>query len=317
MNNSEIVKWLLHGDVSIQYQVHRDLLGNEREDLRNRISTEGWGAQYLSKRRSDGHWGTKFYHPKWTSSHYTLLELKNIGIDPNHPIIRQSVTMIANEEKAADGGINPSVTISNSDVCVNGMFLNYASYFRIDEKLLESVIDHILSQQMDDGGFNCIHNYRESVAVHSSLHSTLSVLEGISEYLRNGYTYKIDELQEVVKACKEFILLHQLFISDHTGKIIRKEFLRFSYPCRWKYDILRALDYFQSSETAWDERMQPAIDVVLKKRTKEMIWKAQANHPGKVYFSMEKAGEPGRWNTLRALRVLKHFKIEDPINDKL
>jgi hypothetical protein len=249
MNNSEILAWLLHGDVSLQYQVHRDLLGDERLELRKRISTEGWGAQYLSNRRSDGHWGTKFYHPKWKSSHYTLLELKNIGIDPDHPVIKKSVTMIANEEKGTDGGINPSVTVPTSDVCVNGMFLNYACYFKTDEELLESIVDHILSQQMKDGGFNCMLNWRNTIVVHSSLHSTLSVLEGIFEYIKNGYTYKIDELREVMKASKEFILLHQLYISDRTGKVINKDFLRFSYPCRWRYDILRALDFFQYSKT--------------------------------------------------------------------
>lgn len=317
MNNSETIKWLLKGDISIQYQVHRDLLNVDRKDLRDRIATEGWGALYLSKRKPDGHWGTKFYHPKWKSSHYTLLELKNLGTDPDQPLIRQSIEKIANEEKGVDGGINPSVTARVSDVCVNGMFLNYASYFRTDEDLLKSVIDHILSQQMKDGGFNCMLNWRNSVVVHSSLHSTLSVLEGISEYLRNGYTYQVDELRKVKEACREFILLHQLFISDRTGKVINKNFLRFSYPCRWKYDVLRALDYFQYSKTVWDGRMLAAIDVLLKKRNKDNTWNSQANHPGQVFFHMEKVGAPGRWNTLRALRVLKHFNMEDFTDEQL
>ena len=307
MNNREIIEWLLKGDVSIQYQVHRDLLDNERHDLREKIAKEGWGAKYLSKRWPDGYWSEKFYQPKWISAHYTLLELKNLGVTPDNKDIRQSINRIAKEEKSLDGGVNPSVTLENSDVCVNGMFLNYASYFLTNEALLKSIIDFILSQQLADGGFNC--RYNSSGAVHSSLHSTLSVLEGITEYLNNGYSYKSDELEKVSLASKEFILLHQLFISDRTGQIIKKDFLRFVYPCRWKYDILRALDHFQYSKTEWDKRMQPAIDVIMKKRTADMIWKAQTNHPGKVYFIMEKAGEPGRWNTLRALRVLKHFNI--------
>lgn len=99
MKVKEIHKWMLEGDVSIQYQVHRDLLSIEREDLRDRISTEGWGAEFLSRRRVDGHWGRKFYQPKWTSSHYTLLDLRNLCISQNNTMIQESVDMIGTHEK--------------------------------------------------------------------------------------------------------------------------------------------------------------------------------------------------------------------------
>ena len=106
---------------------------------------------------------------------------------------------------------------------------------------------------------------------------------------------------------KEFILVHQFYLSDRTGAIIHPGFLRFPYPSRWKYDLLRALDYFQAARAPWDERMRPAMDVLLKKRNKDGTWNVQAKHPGQTYFDMEKAGKPSRWNTLRAMRVLKHF----------
>jgi hypothetical protein len=127
-----VIAWLLRGDVSVQYQVWRDLLGTERADLRTRIAREGWGAAFLRARNSDGTWGQGFYQPKWTSSHYTLLDLRNLGIDPGNPLIRESVALIARTEKHADGGVGPGKTIASSDVCVNGMFLNYASYFGAD-----------------------------------------------------------------------------------------------------------------------------------------------------------------------------------------
>jgi len=310
MIRREIIDWLLEGDVSIRYQVYRDLLSVEREDLRKRIATEGWGAAFLSQRKADGHWGRKYYQPKWTSSHYTLLDLRNLSIGPNHPMIRESIDKIVSEEKGPDGGINPSTTIKNSDVCMNGMFLNYASYFRTGEEKLKSIVDFILSQRMPDGGFNC--RFNRAGAAHSSLHSTLSVLEGITEYKVNGYSYRLDELMETEKSSREFILMHQLFISDRTGEIISRDFLRFPYPGRWRYDILRALDYFRHSGTTWDERMKPAIDILLKKRNSDLTWNLQAHHPGQVHFEMERPGEPSRWNTLRALRVLKHMNIEFP-----
>lgn len=305
MENSGIIEWLLQGDVSIQFQTYRDLLCQNRPDLQNRIATEGWGAEFLSKQRKDGHWGLKFYQPKWTSTHYTLLNLKNLAITPTHPQIHATVTMLLDEEIGIDGGINPAGTIKYSDVCLNGMFLNYAAYFGADEEKLKSVIDYIILQQLPDGGFNCTFN--RSGARHSSLHSTLSVLEGINEYKRARHSYRINELDAIEQQSREFILLHQLFKSDRTGNIIRKDFLKLTYPAHWYYDILRALDYFQYSNAGWDESMQPAVYEILKKQTRNGTWKLQAKHPGQEHFAMEKAGEPSRWNTLRALRVIKKY----------
>ena len=115
------------------------------------------------------------------------------------------------------------------------------------------------------------------------------------------------------KTSIEFILIHQLFLSDRTKEIINKDFLKLTYPDRWRYNILRALDFFQYSNEKWDDRMKPAIDVLLKKRNKDATWRMQAKHPGQVHFEMERSTQPSRWNTLRALRVLKHFKIEESL----
>ena len=307
MTHEEIINWLLEGDVSIQYQVHRDLLSSNRNDLQERISKEGFGAKFLSKRKTDGHWGMRFYQPKWTSTHYTLLDLRNLCISPDNRPIKESITIILQNEKADDGGLLPIGKIQLTDLCINGMFLNYASYFKTNESDLKSVVDCILAQLMPDGGFNCRSNRFKTV--HSSLHTTLSVLEGLTEYELNNYTYRLKELIKAKKLAIEFILMHQLFLSDRTAEIINKDFLRLSYPRRWRYDILSALDYLQYAKVTWDDRMKPAIQVLLKKQHKNSTWNVQAKHPGQVHFEMEKAGKPSRWNTLRAMRVLKHFKI--------
>jgi hypothetical protein len=305
--DDEIINWLLEGDVSIQYQTHRDLLGAERPDLQERIATEGWGAQFLSYRKEEGHWGRAFYQPKWISSHYSILDLKNLGIAPSNQLIKDSVVYILQNHKGVDGGINPSVTIEQSDICICGMFLNYACYFKIEEDGLTSIVDYLISEQMGDGGFNCRSN-REG-AIHSSLHTTISVLEGLLEYANNGYSYRAIELDHIVEESREFVLQHRLFRSDRTGEIINKRMLMLSYPSRWFYDILRALDYFQFAGVEHDPRMQDALDVLMSKRRKDSKWPLQAKHPGKVHFDMETPGKPSRWNTLRALRVLKHLDI--------
>lgn len=310
MTYRQLVDWLLQGDVAIQYQTWRDLLGKDRPDLQSRIPKEGWGAQFLSRQRPDGHWGKGFYQPKWTSTHYTLLDLKQLGLPPDWISVEPVLEDILENAKSKDGGIDPHRSLNASDVCVNGMFLNYACYFGVQSSALESVVDFVISQKMADGGFNCRSN--RSGAVHSSLHTTLSVMEGILEYERQGYSYRLAELKSAKQDGLAFILLHQLYKSDRTGKIIKKDFLKMAFPGRWKYDILRALDHFQAASIPFDHQMQDALDYLWYKRTTSNQWKLQAYHVGQLHFKMEAAGKVSRWNTLRMLRVLKQYRIALP-----
>ncbi len=311
MVHTGVTDWLLDGDISIQYQVHRDILHSDKPELRNRITTEGWGAQFLSKKKEGDFWGKRFYQPKWTSKHYTVLDLKNLGISPDCPEIKSAVMKALIENKGFDGGINPIGSAKKSDICINGMFLNYACYFGMKELDLKSIIDFLLSEHMNDGGFNCHSTIKG--AVHSSVHTTLSVLEGFLEYKQNGYTYRLKEIRKAEADSREFLLQHRLFKSDHTGEIIDKKFLMLSYPSRWRYDILRALDYFRQAKVPYDARMDDAVEVLLKKRDADGRWPLQAKHHGQVHFDMEEQENPSRWNTLRALRVLKFYGIESSL----
>lgn len=307
MNENEIIEWLLQGDVAVQYQVQRDLFGSDQKKLQDRIAREGWGMRFLSLRKRDGHWGRGFYQPKWISTHYTILDLKNLGISTDNKEIRETLSNITQKLKGPDGGVYPIGTDKKSDVCINGMFLNYASYFGMDENELCSIVDFLIEEHMPDGGFNCYSNTKG--AVHSSMHSTISVVEGIQECARNGYTYRIEELRAAELKAREFLLQHRLFQSDRTGEVVDRKMLMLSYPSRWRYDILRAMDYFRLAGAAYDARMDDAMQVLLKKRRADNRWPLQAKHPGQTHFDMEKTGKPSRWNTLRALRVLRHFGV--------
>ena len=303
----ERLRWLLEGDVSIQYLVSRDLLEKplqDLDDLQQRIPYEGYGKGLFDLQKDNGHWGLSFYQPKWISTHYTLLDLKNMGT-PKTESTTRVIRRITLEEKGADGGINPAHGGIISDVCINGMFLNYACWFGVEEKDIESVIDYVITEQMEDGGFNCQKN--RSGAVHSSLHSTISVLEGIHTYKAEGYTYRLDELLPIIQANEEFILAHHLYLSDKTGEIIQQNFTKFSYPCRWYYDVLRGLEYFADANVAYDSRMDEALMLLISKRQKNLRWKVQNRHQGQRHFDYEKTGSMSRINTYRALKVLKAY----------
>ncbi len=132
----------------------------------NAASKAKGGQNFLSKRLENGHWDVSFINLNGLLR-YTLLDLKNLAIEPTEPTIHETLEMIIKNEKAKDGGILPIDTIQKSDVCLNGMFLNYATYFQVEESHLASIVDFLLSQYMKDGGFNCQSNRR--VCVHSML----------------------------------------------------------------------------------------------------------------------------------------------------
>jgi len=301
------IEWLLQGDVSIQYLTKKYLLNedkNELEKLRKRIATEGWGKAFLDQRKETGHWGVDFYLPKWINSHYTLLDLRYLEIEPVAPI-QETIHLILDNCKHSDGSINESRVPRSGDICVNGMFLNYAAFFATPENELKSVVDYLLDNIMPDGGFNC--EAQRTGSVHSSMHTTISVLEGIWEFFKSGYQYRGEELEKAKKDAEEFLLMHHLFKSNKTGEVIDKKWTMLSFPSRWRYDILRALVYFADSGASFNPRMECDLEIVRSKQRKDGTWPVQAKHPGLVHFDMEKTGSPSRFNTLRALRVLKTY----------
>lgn len=306
MPTPEVIEWLLSGDVAVQYQTTRDLLGRDDPELRARIATEGQGAALLEARGDDGHWGRGFYAPKWTSSHYTLLELKNLALAPDNEAARATVDLILRTEKGPDGGLNPSAGIPHSDVCINGMALDYATYFGAPEEQLQSLVDLLLMLRMPDGGFNCRLN--RSGARHSSLHTTICTLEGITEYLRHGYTYRADELREAAGEAVEFLLRHRLYRSEQTGKVIDAEFTRMHHPPRWHYDILRALDALRDAGVPHDPRMDEALAFLRARRRPDGRWVANRGYPGMTHVPPTRGGQPSRWVTLIALRVLAAYE---------
>lgn len=303
--SGEVVTWLLEGDVAVAHQTTRDLLHHDDPRLRARIAHEGVGAALLAARRPDGHWGRSFYQPKWTSTHYTLLELRNLGLPADHPAAVESVRLVLAHERGPDGGLDPSHRAPVSDACINGMGLHYASWFGAPEEDLAGLVDVLLSRTVADGGFNCRHRPPRSPVSHSSLHTTVSAMEGLTSYLAAGHQHRRDDVVAAVDSGAEFVLRHELFRSERTGEVIRPEFLAPHHPPRWHFDILRGLDCLAAAGVPPDPRMDAALDALLARRRADGRWTAQT-WPGQTHVPPGPRG-PSRWATLIALRVLEHY----------
>jgi hypothetical protein len=300
-----LLDWLRSGDPALTYLVTRDLLGNDDDNLRKNIRETGWCREYLNNRNPDGGWGRRFYQPKWISTHYTLLELRNLGCPGDEQMLNE-INRIGIEECSADGGINPAVSIETSDTCVTAMYLNYACYYGADSNIINRIIDYLLNQRMTDGGYNC--NFNQIGAVHSSLHTSVCVLEGYQSYLSSGNRYRETEIKKSINEIAAFMLEHRLYKSSRTGEIIDKKMLKFTYPYRWKYTILRALNALADAGVSYNEAMEDALRLIEKKQLADGRWKMQAEFAGQVYFTMEETGNPGRLITYLCLKALKAYR---------
>jgi len=312
------IHWLLGGDPAIRWQTLRDLVGAadgaiQRE--RKKVARDGWGARLLAKQDPQGTWAARqsgsgtmsdggLYTPKWISTTYTMLLLRDFGLAAHNRQARTACRLLLDKGLQRDGGINYGIWgkwTGRGETCITGMVLSILSYFEYDDARLDMIADNLLEMQMPDGGWNCRRPYG---ATHSSVHTTISALEGLRFYeVHRGR--KTRAVQAAQRRGREFLLVHRLFRSHRTGKIIKPVFIRFAFPPRWHYDILRALDYFQAVDAPRDPRLADAIDIVHGSRLENGRWALQQSFRGKTYFEIERLGTPSRWNTLRALRVLK------------
>ena len=304
----EVLDWLLDSDPSIRWQVMRDLTGEPAEVVaaeRSRVATEGWGARLLALQEPRGQWdgGTYqpgwadpyVYVPAWTSTTYTLLLLRDLGLDPSSEAAQRAVALVRDNSKWEHDG--QAFFEGEVEPCINGMAVALGAYFG---QAVAGIVDRLLGEQMVDGGWNC---EQENGSIRGSFHTTISVLEGLLEY--ESATDRPAAVVEARHRGEEYLLERRLWRRLSDGEVIDPAFALFSYPPRWHYDVLRGLDYLRTSDTSPDDRIAEALDLVVENRGEGGRWPLQNTHPGPVHFEMDEGDDkPSRWNTLRAMRVL-------------
>jgi len=310
-----VLDWLLDADPAIRWQVMRDLVHAPAKIVaaeRARVATEGWGAALLALQGEDGQWegGACFPAPSfiqfdknpgqpWTSTLPTLQLLHDFGVDPSSEQMRRAVALVRDRcrwEHAGEPFFSGEV-----EPCINGRTVTLGIYFNQD---VGGVVDRLLGEQLEDGGWNC---EAENGSVRSSFATTINVLEGLLAYERA--TGGSVESIAARRRGEEYLLERKLFRRKRTGEIVNPDWLQISFPTRWHYDVVRALDYFRSVGEAPDSRMAEAIELLRTKRQSDGAWLLENTHPGKIHFALEDGdGRPSRWNTLRALRILRWYE---------
>jgi len=307
-----VLDWLLDSDPALRWQVLRDLTDAPPEVVaaeRARVATQGWGARLLELRGEDGRWAGGACFPSdfrgdfsrgqpWTSTFPTLTLLRDLGIDPDTQVVREMVALVGENCRWEHAG--QPFFAGEVEPCINGRTAMVGAYFGMN---VDGIVRQLLGEQLADGGWNC---QTENGSVRSSFDTTICVLDGLLEHERaTGGSAKVIAAR---RRGQEYLLQRRLFRRLSTGQVIDQDWLQFSFPTWWHYDVLRALDYFRAAGEDPDPRLAEAVEVLLGKQQPDGTWLLEHTHPGAVHFSLEDGdGRPGRWNTLRALRVLNWY----------
>jgi hypothetical protein len=302
VSDDAVVEWLLSGDPVIRWQVMRDLLDEPAdiwEEERRRSLETGWVAEFLSRQGRDGEW------PKgrWTDSVWTLLLLVACGLPEGHPSARAPVERLLDRFMPPGETVDGAFLLKRVDLCHLGFWLGLGAHVLGDDPRLSGLGEAVLSAQYDDGGWNCqMRNYPERR--HSSFNTTLNVLENLRIAAAHGAIGK-RAFREAEGRAVEFMLVHRMYRSDKTGNVIAERFTHLTYPWHWHYTVLRGLDYLRLTAAIHDSRLDDAIQLLRGQRKPNGRWPLRKRIPGTLLVEMERPGSDSRWNTLRALRVLR------------
>jgi len=301
----DTIDWLLESDPAIRWQALRDLTGASPSEVaaeRARIPHEGVGAEILACQGSDGPWH-RDGSPDWLPTLFTFLYLRATGVDRADPAVESAVARLEAgfqwDEEFRD---KPFKTFFDGEIepCINGGVLALGAYFG---RPTESLAQRLVGEQLEDGGWNC----EAPKSTRSSFHTTICVLEGLLEYERAAGSPP--EVTAARRRGEEYLLERSLFRRRSTGEVANPAFLELAFPPRYHYDVLRALDYLRNTGAPPDSRIAEAIAYVQSRRQADGRWLLDRAYDEALAFPFdESAGEPSRWNTLRALRVLRWYE---------
>ena len=299
-SRNSVVKWLLDSDPSIRWQVLRDLTDTPEDVVaaeRSRVASVGWGARLLSLQTPDGDWGDDRDHG-WMATVDALALLKELGVDPMGEEARRAIGLVRERITWWQLDGRPFFD-GETEPCINGRILAAGAYFG---EASDRLVDRLLGEQLEDGGWNC----EAPPSERSSFHSTICVLEGLLEYEKaRGATTAVTD---ALVSAEDYLLERSLMRSLTSGEIINRKWTRFAFPAMWHYDVLRALDYLRSACVEPDRRAAEAVELVEKRRHQNGRWPMGALHASRIPIEMEiEIGRASRWNTLRAMRVLDWY----------
>ena len=310
-------KWLLSQDhPGIRYWTLRDLLGASENDpeassYRKQIPSYGPVGEVLSEQHPNGYWAEPedCYWPKWQATVWPLILLAEMGMPGNHPKIRSAVeyylSVAMSQDKSWPPPDYPEGDLTGYrllwEPCVTGnMARTLAQFGYREDPRVREMFDWLIRTQLPDGGWNCEPGPWGKDVHHSSFMSTIEPLWAFSaldpsHWPRGGK-------EAVARGC-EFLLMHRLYKSDHSFKIINEEWTKLHFPMFYLYDILHGLRVLTALGYGRDERTSDARELLLSKRLPDGTWPLEATFLQSIRSNLVKDKTSGNWRLVRGERI--------------
>jgi hypothetical protein len=250
--------------------------------------------------------------PRYGAPYHRLIALADLGAP--HDVTRINNVL----EKVLDVFAKPDGGFGNKDshVCITGNIVRAAIHFgRGEDPRVKSGIEWLLANQRDDGGWNCFPEDEPNSTVDSW--EPLAALGTIPEPQQSLVSPAIERGVE-------------FFLEQHLGVDKGYEpWRRIHFPRHYYYDFLLGLELVTSLSDHHDSRLNPAVELLLSKKSADGKWPLDDTHPDvdpegdppykPIYAEMmrnkpknklevEPPGLPSRWATLAAIRILQRVR---------
>ena len=316
-----IIDWLLEEDEpSVRYLAMRDLLrrrGAELEEARRAIMASGRAPRILARQEPEGHWGRPedFYiRSKYQGTVWNLIVLAELCADPQDERVGRACEFVLrwSQDRSSGGfayqgsgerGGRRSAVIP----CLTGnMVFSLVRLGRLGDERVQQGLGWLTRymrfslEPMAGREWPYVHDrcWRDHTC-RSGAVKALKALAEVPEGLRTA------EMRRTIQEGAEF-LLGMNIVGEGAGslKVKRPDWLKLGFPLMWNTDVLEILDILTSLGYQ-DERMHQALALLLSRRQADGRWPQENRYQGRFLVPFERNGRPGKWVTLRALRVLE------------
>lgn len=326
--SDQVVDWLLaENNPSVRFLTLGSLLNRPIEDSEVRVAKDaimekGPVPEILSQQNEDGSFGIpeRFYRDKYKGTSWILLLLAELRADPDDPRIKKTCEFILDHsQETAMGGFSYDQSAKTGHgvpggviPCLTGnMVYSLIRLGYLEDPRVQKAIEWIIHYQRTDDGVieeprdQFYQRYKMCWGMHSCHMGVAKSLKALGVIPPEWRTPKCNEK---IDTLTDYFLKHHLYKKSHSlDEIARPGWLKLGFPLMYQTDILELLELFADLKIN-DKRLDDAIDIIANKPLKDGGWKLENSFNGKMVVNIEKKGQPSKWITLKALKVLKAYQ---------
>ncbi len=326
------VPWLLENDTNqpaVRYYTLRDIVGRGKNDrevktARAAVMAAGPVPQILAAQQPEGYWDKAgaSYGPKYRGTQWALVFMAQLGADGTKPRIRAGCDYLLSHCIAGNGALSWNGTPSGFEQCMAGIIGAALIDFGWlgDERLqtaMEWLAQSITGQGVADASSRDTNKryYRSgnsaplfACAMNDNLPCAWGAVKAMIALSKVPLGQRTENMREAIEQGVGFLLSHDPAVADYPfglGDKPSSSWFKFGYPLGYITDVLQNLEALAALGQAQNPRLANALGLVLSKQDEQGRWKLEHTYNGKSWVDIEKKGQPSKWVTLRALRVLK------------